>query len=806
MITYNKAWEVAQAYLIAIGLVILAILLTLLLDPLLKTPLFAFFYLAVFLSTWYGGRPSGLTASLLSYLAINYLIIAPRYVLGFKDIGELIRLGAFILFVLLISSLKKNLTTVERRLEKNLQTLQQSEERLQTALTNAPFPMIIHAENGQILQINRAWSELSGYSYAEIPTIADWIQKAYGRESDNMRDYIEQLYSLDERLDEGEFTIQTSTGEHRVWDFSSLALGQLSDGRRLVMSMASDVTERKNTENRLKEQADLLNLVYEAIFVRDAHSEIVFWNQSAQQMYGWTEQEAKGKVTHSLLKTKFPPFCDNLDEILRASGQWEGELTHTRRDGTQIIVDSRQVLVRDSQGQVKGILEVNRDITERKRTERKLYHNALHDALTGLPNRILLMERVEQAIQRAKRRKNYCFAVLFIDLDRFKNINDSLGHIVGDQLLVAIAHRLLECVRASDTVARLGGDEFIIFLDELGQEKEAFKITERIIEQLKTSLFVDGLEVFTTASIGIAFNSDDNHSATEILRNADLAMYRAKEQGKARYAVYNAAMYTEAQTIWELENNLRLALERQEFLLHYQPIFSLTTQTLMGFEALIRWQHPQQGLISPVDFIPIAEETGLIVPIGEWVLQESCRQFALWQQQYPHISDLKISVNLSGRQLQTGNLIDLLDKILLQTGLSGNSLKLEITETLLMKNLESASLLLSKLKERAIQVSIDDFGTGYSSLSYLCHLPVNTLKIDRSFVTHVNEIKENLQIVKAIIGLARQLEINVVAEGIETQQHLDRLQELECEYGQGYLFSKPLEEKAVESLLEQSLN
>jgi diguanylate cyclase (GGDEF)-like protein/PAS domain S-box-containing protein len=572
-----------------------------------------------------------------------------------------------------------------------------------------------------------------------------------------------------------------------------------------VILVFQDTTARQKAQETLREQAELINLTYEAIFVCNANGEIIFWNRSAQFLYGWTSSEVEGKIADELLKTEFPFDSPDVQSVIQEKGKWEGELTHTRRDGTKIIVESRQVLVRkESEGRIKGVLVVNRDITERKLAETKLQYQALHDALTGLPNRLLLTERIEGAIKRSQRKPNSLYALLFIDLDRFKNINDSLGHLVGDQLLVAISQRLGLCVRESDTVSRLGGDEFVIFLDELQQEQQALKVAERIFEQLKDPIIIDGRDILITVSIGIAFNTDQNSSATELLRNADLAMYRAKKQNGSTYGIFNPRMHEQAQTLWELESNLRLAVERQEFFLVYQPIFCLTTETLIGFEALVRWQNPQQGLISPREFIPMAEETGLMVPLGEWILHEACQQLVLWQQEYSQAHSLKMSVNISSQQMEMANFLDRFDQILAATKLPATSLVLEITETLLMRNLEAATVLLLELKKRQIKISIDDFGTGYSSLSYLCYLPVNSLKIDRSFVTEINAKSENLKIVQAIISLAQQLNLKVIAEGIETQENLWQLQKLDCQYGQGYFFAKPLESSQAKQLIQQS--
>jgi diguanylate cyclase (GGDEF)-like protein len=444
------------------------------------------------------------------------------------------------------------------------------------------------------------------------------------------------------------------------------------------------------------------------------------------------------------------------------------------------------------------------EIIQRQRVQQQLIHDALHDSLTGLPNRTLLMERIDFAIQHAKRNPDYLYAVLFIDLDRFKMINDSLGHLIGDQLLIAVANLLQKCLRDSDIVARLGGDEFVILLDGVQELQDALQIGERIQEQLKLPLNLEGQSIFTSASIGIVLSSTEYENSSDLLRDADIAMYRAKEKGKACYEVFNQAMYFETLKLIELENSLRLALDRGEFVLHYQPIIALDNSELVGFEALIRWQHPTRGFISPVEFIPIAEDTGLILAIGEWLLKEACQQLRTWQKQFasiPQISSLKMSVNLASQELQEPQFIQKLDKILQETGLDGNCLRLEITESVLIEPEGGIQDTLQQIRKRNIKLSIDDFGTGYSSLSYLRRFPIDNLKIDRSFIERMNSDSENFEIVRTIITLAKTLGMDSISEGVETPQQLSQLKTLGCEFGQGFLFAKPLSALAVESML-----
>jgi len=446
--------------------------------------------------------------------------------------------------------------------------------------------------------------------------------------------------------------------------------------------------------------------------------------------------------------------------------------------------------------------ELSRHISEQQRISRDLEeskdhfrHAAFHDALTNLPNRALLTEQIKRAIGRSRHRDEQLFAVLFLDLDRFKNINDSLGHIAGDQLLIATARCLEECMRPIDTVARLGGDEFAILLDGLESESEAVFVAERIQQSLTRPFNISGHEVFITASIGITLSTGSYADPENVLRDADTAMYRAKESGKARFEMFNATMHSRAVALLQLENDLRRAIERKEFQVYYQPIMCLENNEFSGFEALVRWNHPERGLLHPSEFISIAEETGLIVDIGRLVLYESCRQVRQWQS----TSDkpITISVNLSGRQFAQPDLIEQVKHVLEVTGLDAQYLKLEITESVVMENARIARTMLMQLCALGVHLCIDDFGTGYSSLSYLHHFPVMTLKIDRSFIGRMESGGNDSEIVKTINTLANNLGMEVVAEGVETEGQLAQLKALRCRYGQGHLFSRALDAAAA---------
>lgn len=446
-------------------------------------------------------------------------------------------------------------------------------------------------------------------------------------------------------------------------------------------------------------------------------------------------------------------------------------------------------------------LALQNEITERKQAEEKYMHLALHDPVTGFPNRIFLMEHLDRAIKHVQRNPEYLFALLFLDLDRFKVVNDSLGHHVGDQLLGAIATHLHQLIRETDIVARLGGDEFVILLEPIEEISDAAQIADRILQKLSSPIALDNCQVFTSASIGIALSTPDYRQGADMLRDADIAMYRAKNRGKACFEIFNEDMYAQALVRLQLENDLRQSLSKNQLQVFYQPIVDIKTGRLSGFEALARWPHEVRGYIPPSEFIPIAEETGLIVPLGEWVLQTACQQMANWQKVHTSAEHYIMSVNLSIKQLQDPTFLEKIDRILLQTELNSKNLALELTESILMENVFELNVIFHDLKERGIQLSIDDFGTGYSSLSYLHLFPIDTIKIDQSFIHDIGTQEDNQEIIETIVNLAKQLEMNSISEGVESQHQLNYLKSLSCEKAQGYYFSQPQPPDKVEILI-----
>lgn len=573
---------------------------------------------------------------------------------------------------------------------------------------------------------------------------------------------------------------------------------------RELQDMLKEREELLNFSNRhLRLAEKVFETTFEGIMMTDAHSAIESINPAFTKITGYELHEVLGKKPDILSSGQHDPeYYRKMRLELAKNGCWQGEIWNRRKNGEVYPEWLSISTVKNKEGQVTNYVAIFSDITERKASEDHVRHLAHHDALTNLPNRMLLMERLSHALAHAHRHEQRV-AVMFLDLDRFKNINDTLGHMVGDQLLKSVAKRLSECVREDDTVARLGGDEFVIILEGVSNVQDVAGVAQKLINSLERPVMLERQEMFVTTSIGISVYPDDGDSADILIKHADTAMYRAKEQGRNNYQFYTADMNTRALERLTMENSLRHALERNEFMLYYQPQVDLRTRSITGMEALLRWQHPDFGLVSPSRFIPIAEETGLIVPIGEWALRAACFQNKAWQD--AGMPCLHVAVNLSARQFKQPNLVNMVSQALAGSGLEPRYLELEITESIAMEHAEETIARLNELKAMGVSISMDDFGTGHSSLSYLKRFPIDTLKIDRSFVQDVLLDSQDAAIAAAITTMARGLKMKVVTEGVETQEQIGFLREHDRDEVQGYYFSHPLPADAFADLLRSKL-
>ncbi|MEO7538757.1 MAG: EAL domain-containing protein, partial [Pyrinomonadaceae bacterium] len=687
------------------------------------------------------------------------------------------------------------------------EAIKRSEERYRDLFENANDLIYTHDLDGYFTSLNRAGEFITGYSRDEAlkMNIAEVVAP----------EFIEGARTMTARKVDGEspttyeLEIIAKDGHRVTLELSTrlIVSGGLPVG---VQGIARDITARREAEQSLHSTISLFSSTFEStadgIVVMSLDRQIVTCNKKFAEMWGIDPEIIESKdsvrmVEHIVASLKDEGnFVQNLDRLYADAMLTEAEILHLK-DGR---IYERYSQPQFMEGVPIGRVCCFRDITERNQAEEKLRYYALHDTLTDLPNRVQFMNHLRQAVDRADGNTFARFAVLFLDLDRFKVINDSLGHAVGDKLLIAIADRLQACVRPGDIVARLGGDEFVILLNRSGETSEVISVAERLQSKISEPFKIDNYEVFTTASIGIIVSGNVRRQAEEFLRDADAAMYRAKESGKARYEVFDREMHVRNMNLLQVETDLRHAVERDEFEVLYQPIVDLKSGWVTEFEALIRWRHPVHGLISPSEFVGVAEETGLIIPIGKWIIEESCRQIAEWQRMFN--IPLAISVNLSAKQLMHPTLTSQVKDILYETRLDASQLKLEVTESTVMEHHEKSLKVLSELDALGVALSTDDFGTGYSSLSYLQRFPFERLKIDRSFIKVMDQDQKSGAIVKTILMLGENLNIEVVAEGIETVSQLEKLRSLGCKAGQGYLFSRPIDHETVQQFLADGAN
>lgn len=683
--------------------------------------------------------------------------------------------------------------------------LRESEERYRALFENANDIIYTIDLAGNYTAVNKVGEHVTGYTRAELGQL-NFTQLVAPEHLAHARAMMTRKLNGQEATTCYELEIVDKMGARVLLEVSTQLIYEHGQPTG-VQGIGRDITARKQSETALRESEERYRELFEnandLIYTHDLKGNFTSLNNTGERITGYTRAEA---LRMNIAQVVAPEHLEMARQMIGRK-QTEGEATVyeleiNAKDGRRVSLEISTRLI-FAAGQPVGVQGIARDITERKHAEERLRQHALADALTGLPNRLLFTDHLKLAVEQARRHPAQRFAVLFLDLDRFKMINDSLGHGVGDQLLVAIARKLERCLRAGDTVARLGGDEFAILLNDITHFDDAIRVAERVLHELKLPFNLAGHEVFTTASIGIALSNNRYQAAEDVLRDADTAMYRAKADGKARYEVFDMVMHARVVALLQLENDLRRAIEREEFCLHYQPIVALADGRITGFEALVRWAHPERGLIRPAEFIPVAEETGLIIPLGRWVLHAACAQMRRWQAISPAHAQLKLNVNLSGRQFTQTDLCGQIEHTLAVTNFEPRCLQLEITESVVMENAQAIVPMLMRLRDLGVELAIDDFGTGYSSLSYLRRFPIQTLKIDRSFISGGDE---DAEIVRTIVLLARNMRKDVVAEGIETPAQLAQLRALDCAYGQGYLFSAPQDAVATERMLRYALD
>lgn len=672
--------------------------------------------------------------------------------------------------------------------------------KLSLALEQSPYTAVITDTSGHVEYVNQAFFETTGYTLEEALEANPRVITTGLMSEEKRAEVLNALAATGEWT--GIIENRTKAGDI-FWESASIAPLHTSEGDVThYVWIKDDITERKRAEDALRVSEDRYALAAQGandgLWDWDLDTNKVYYSPRWKSMLGHEDEEigdSSDEWFSRVHEDHIEVMRQMIDEHLTGeSPHFEDEFKMRHKDGSYRWILSRGVSVPDEDGRPQRFAGSQTDITSRKASEEKLFFEASHDLLTGLPNRGLLIERLSAAIRLSKRDPSAKFALLFLDLDRFKVINDSLGHAAGDELLIQACARLKICIRDHDCVARLGGDEFAILLERIDSDETPIRVAERIQTELSRPFKLDDGEIFTSASIGIALSTQGYDSADDVLRDSDAAMYRAKNLGKARFAMFDSKLHEQAIRRLQIENDLRRAIDQGELMLCYQPLLSIAERRTVGSEALVRWNHPTQGLVSPVEFIPIAEETGLIVPMGWWILEQACKQLVEWHKSPVVDQSLTVNVNISGKQILHNDFVQRLSEILLQTGLKGSSLKLELTESVIIENPEAVAETMNALHAIDVQLCIDDFGTGYSSLSYLHRFPFDVLKIDRSFVGNMENDSETLAIVQAIIGLAKNLGLEIVAEGVETEEQLAILKDMECRFAQGYLFAKPMNE------------
>jgi diguanylate cyclase (GGDEF)-like protein/PAS domain S-box-containing protein len=712
------------------------------------------------------------------------------------ELGELIDS-----FNEMLEQIRQRDTALEQhkeKLEEEVAERTQDLRKLSVAVEQSPNVIVITDPEGKVEYVNRRFTDITGFKPEEALNQDPFLMTTGNLTEKERRVVFRSLHRGEEWR--GEFTNQRKDGGI-FWESATVAPLRSAQGDVTnYVWLKEDITERKRAEEALRESEERYALAArganDGLWDWDMRKNSTYFSSRWKAMLGYGEDEI-GDTPDEWLGRIHPEDREAVQQRIDAhfrglTSLFEHEFRMEHKNGEYRWMLCRGEAVLDSDGNVYRFAGSQSDITDRKRAEDKLFHDASHDSLTGLPNRSLFSERLGNSIERAKRHTETLFAVLFLDLDRFKIINDSLGHLIGDKLLILVSHRLGDCVRTADTIARLGGDEFAILLDDIESEEDAIMVAERIQQELSLPFNLDEHEVFTSTSIGIALSTQGYERADDLLRDSDSAMYRAKSQGKAQYAMFDSRLHDQAVRRLELENDLRRAIDNSEFVLYYQPIVAINSEDEFSLEALVRWIHPDKGIVSPAEFIPVAEETGLIVPIGWVLLRQACEQAREWHGRYGGEYPIFVNVNISSKQFMQADFTSRFQAIVHETEVPPEILRLEITETVIIENSTSVTNILKDLRALNVQLCIDDFGTGYSSLSYLHQLPFDVVKIDRSFVQNIEALRESRELVQGIVSLCKNLGLKVTAEGVETDVQLEMLRNMQCDYAQGYLIAKPM--------------
>ncbi|MGD0283537.1 MAG: EAL domain-containing protein [Dissulfurispiraceae bacterium] len=691
-------------------------------------------------------------------------------------------------------------------------------------IERSPVAMAVVDKEGKFLHFNNKFVETFGYTLDDIPTVDDWWPLAYPDEEyrrevlDSWGASARQAIKNRSETESQEWKVTCKNGALRDIEFRMASL----EGINIIIF--TDITDRKRSEDALLEQQRYVTSLVQnspmATFVLDSSHKVTIWNRACEELTGCKESDMLGTDYH------WKPFYSHkrplLADIILDGGQDKLTLlykSHSRSalningitaegwydniGGKKRYIVFEAAPIFNTKGDMIAAIETLQDITDSKKLEDELIHKALYDSLTGLPNRILLRDRIQNLYSHKKRQPELRFAVLFVDLDDFKKVNDSLGHMIGDELLLSATKRLLDAIRPGDTISRFGGDEFVVLLDNVSSTEDAVKVAQRMLEALSETFHLEGHDVFISSSIGIALSDCASDNPDDLLRNADIAMYNAKEGGKSRHVLFDACMHDAVINSVTIENDLRKAVKMGEISVHYQPIVDIRTNTVAGFEALARWLHPDKGYIPPLDFIPVAEKLGLIEEIGELVLKKACMDIKKLNSVYSYDPPLYISVNLSARQFNS-ILPQIVAQILTESEFDARNLRLEVTESTIMENILTASSVLSEIKAMGVQVYLDDFGTGYSSLNYLHKFPVDALKIDPTFTRNISDDKQAMEILKSVLKLANNLDMKMIIEGVESQEALGVFRDLDFQFLQGFLFSKPVPQEKLVGLINKS--